>query len=104
MEIVNQNDQNLNTPLRGKELEIVVPLFYANLLSPFRVEDPILEQWSMTINRLIPELEISELEQLMDSFMRGHTEYDNKKGIQNIFTGLEELFPEKYEKPRGMVY
>jgi len=98
-----QPSQYQNTPLVGKELEIVKPLFYVNLLTPFRVDDFILEQWSISINRLLPEVEPEELVELMDSFMRGETEYDNKLGIQNIFIGLIDKFPAKYYKPK-MVY
>lgn len=98
-----QQSQSLSTHLHGKELEIVKPLFYINLLTPFRVDDFIIEQWSITISRLLPNVEASEIEELMDAFMKGDVDYDKNLGIQNIFRGLVEKFPSKYYEPK-MVY
>lgn len=99
---INQS-QSLNTPLQGKEIEIVKSIFYVNLLTPFRVDDFILEQWSIALNRMLPQVTPEELKELMDDFMTGTIEYDHKLGIQNIFQGLIEKFPAKYYTPK-MVY
>lgn len=96
-------NQSVSTPLVGKELDIVIPLVKINILSPFRIQDEILEMWSMEINRMLPQLEVNELEELMDAFMIGELEYDHKLGVQNVFRGLVEKFPSKYYTPK-MVY
>lgn len=101
--LVKHQDQSLNTPLTGKELQIVLPLVKINILTPFRIDDSIIEMWSMELNRLLPQMEIEELESLMDDFLKGDIEYDNKIGIQNIFKGLIEKYPAKYYTPK-MVY
>lgn len=96
-------NQSLSTHLQDHEIEIAKSLFYVNLLTPFRVEDFIIEQWSITVSRMLPDVTSDEIQQLMDDFMTGEIEYDHKLGIQNIFKGITEKFPSKYYKPK-MVY
>ena len=98
-----QQSQSLSTPLCGKELEIVAPLFYINILTPYRVDDTILELWSININRLLPDVDPQEISDLMDAFMKNEVEWDRNLGIQNIFLGLQEKFPAKYRETK-MVY
>ena len=92
-----------STHLESKEQEIAMKLYYVNILTPFRVDDSILELWSITVNRLLPDLETEELQSLMDAFMKNEVEFDRNLGIQNIFIGLAQKFPAKYEE-RKMVY
>lgn len=103
MELIKTQNQQVSTPLKGKECDIAVAIYYINILTPFKVDDKTLEDWSICINRLLPDVEISELEELMNGFMMAKFEYDHKLGIQNIFKGLAQLDPDKYEQDK-MVY
>lgn len=102
MELQKQN-QSVSTNLQSKEIQMARSLFYVNLLSPFRVDDAIIEMWSVSLSRIDDRITPEEVQELMDAFMTGEIEYDNKIGIQNIFKGLEIKFASKYYKPK-MVY
>jgi len=103
MDKLQKTSSHLSTPLQSKEIEIAKSLFFVNILTPFRVDDSVLELWSQTINRLLPQLEIRELQALMDCFMKHEIEYETRLGVQNIFIGLAYKYSSKY-KENKMVY
>lgn len=89
-------DNNI-VKLTDKELQIASEIYEVNLLAPYPLTSIQIEDWSRSLNKLLPNLEISVLEKLIDDFKTDAIEWDYKKGIQNIFIGLRS-----YE--RRMVY
>jgi hypothetical protein len=88
---IQNNTSVQNTPLKNKEIEIAAVLTKVNMLAPFPLNDLQIEDWSKTINRLMPDLKITDLNQVLDNMIIGKVEYDNRKGIQNIFNGLASI-------------
>jgi hypothetical protein len=89
--ITQTNTSVQSTPLNNKEFEIASALTKVNMLAPFPLKDLQLEDWSKTINRLMPDLKLPDLNQVLDNMIIGKVEYDNRKGIQNIFNGLASI-------------
>lgn len=48
-------------------------------------------QWSADVDRLRPDVGREQLQFLFDCFKTGEIEFDRYKGIQNIFSGLDQL-------------
>jgi hypothetical protein len=90
------SDSNI-VKLTNKEIEISGEIYEVNQLAPYPLSSIQIEDWARSLNRLLPNLEISTLSSLIDDFKRDNIEWDYKKGIQNIFIGLRS-----YE--RKMVY
>lgn len=88
---VQNNTSVQNTPLKNKEIEIAAALTKVNMLSHFPLNDFQIEDWSKNINRLLPDLKLTDLNQVLDNMMVGKVEYDSRKGIQNIFNGLASI-------------
>lgn len=84
-------NQTLSTPLNDKEFKIATAIFHINQLVAYPLSDSQIEQWAKSINRLLPELLVDDLEKLMDLMKIGEIEYDQKQGIQNIFLGLRRV-------------
>lgn len=97
-----QTGRNLSS-LSNKVSEIGKVIYHVNQLSPFRISDEDIIEWSKSIEEIVPEIEIDDLKFLLRCFKTGEENYDNKVGIQNIFLGLKNRFGRKYIKSQ-MVY
>lgn len=85
------NSSNRSTPLKPNELEVATILWNVNQLVAFPISDTLLESWSRSVVRIRPETTVRELEKLIYLMKIDKIEWDSKKGIQNIFTGLAKL-------------
>lgn len=90
-------DHSLSTHLNPKEVEIAKLIFHVNLLTSFPLADSQIEMWAQSINRLLPDLSLEKLQQVIDKMKMGEIEYDKNLGVQNIFLGIKSL-------TRPMVY
>lgn len=79
--------------LNNKEIKIAQEIYEVNQLAPYPLSSIQIEDWSRSINRLMPDLEVSKLESLINDFKLDNIEWDYKKGIQNIFIGLKSYTP-----------
>jgi len=97
------NNLNQSIELSDKGISIAQQVYHVNQLSPFRLHDSQIDEWAQSIEEIVPNLEIDDLKFLIRCFKTGEEHYDNKLGIQNIFTGLRNRFGRKYMKTQ-MVY
>lgn len=83
--------------LSEKEVQIAGEIYGINQLVPYPLNSLQIADWAISINKLLPDLKISDLERLIDDFKKDELEWNYNKGIQNIFNGLKS-----YHRP--MVY
>lgn len=74
--------------LSNKELQIAGEIYEVNQLAPYPLSSIQIEDWARSINKLLPELQVSDLERVINDFKMDKIEWDYRKGIQNIFTAL----------------
>jgi hypothetical protein len=60
-----------------------------NQLRAFKFDFREAVEWKNSIMRVRPDLEVDQLRLAIDAMMDGRIEYDDKKGIRNIFTALK---------------
>ena len=94
------NQLEKHTVLSEKEIEIAKVIFHVNQLSNYPLGVPQIEDWSKSIEDIVPNLEIDDLKYLIKCFKIGEEHYDYKLGIQNIFIGLRNRFGGKYFKTK----
>ncbi len=75
--------------LAPKEIEIGKLIYKINYLISFPMDDILLTEWSKNLNRIMPDLDIHALSEIIDKMLTGEIEYDTRKGIQNIFLALK---------------
>lgn len=65
-------------------------LWKINLCISYPLSDAMIELWATHLVRLMPTLDVAELDSVMDKFIVGDIEYDRDKGITNIFNALKK--------------
>lgn len=63
-------------------------LYQVNYLTSYPISDLMLEGWAKCILELRPDTTTSDIKTVIDKMKVGDLPFDNKKGIQNIFVGL----------------
>lgn len=96
MGILKQNHQV--STLNEKEILIAKSLYHVNQLSPYPINDFRLEEWAISINEIVPNLEINDLVLIINFFKTGGMPYNTNLGIQNIFSALLAKFNKKYSE------
>jgi hypothetical protein len=71
--------------------ELVKALYHVNYLTPYAISDTMLEGWANSIQELNPNITPAILKKIIDKMKMGEIEFDNKKGIQNIFKGYKQF-------------
>lgn len=79
----------LSTQLNGKEIEIARLVCQVNQLVAYQISDQQIEDWALSINSISPDLDLIDLYEVIKRMKLGKIDYDTRKGIQNIFLGLE---------------
>lgn len=77
--------------LSQKEHDIAKIIYHINQVRTYPLTAIEIEDWSRSINEILPELELDNLRELVVEMKKGNIEYDNTRGIQNIFKGLNRL-------------
>lgn len=100
MQLEKTVQQNQLT-LSSSQIEICKEISHVNELTTFFIPDHRLEEWAVSINEILPNLEIEDLKNVIIDFKIGELEYNHKEGVQNIFFGLRtnyggKYFPKKY--------
>lgn len=98
-----QKINNDLSSLSNETIALCKSLVHVNQLSPFDVSDAKIMDWAKSIQELMPNVGCEDLKTLIDDFKLGVLDYDNKKGIQNIFIGLSIKFPDKYQVNGGTI-
>jgi len=93
-ELIQTERQLANTRI---DVEMVKQLYHLNHLTPFPVSDNILERWSASIQELEPEITPEVIKWICNNMKIGWIEYDNRKGIQNVFIGFRSWIKEHQE-------
>lgn len=82
------SNKGLSTPLNTKEVEIAKLVWHVNQLVAYPLTDHQIEAWSLSINELLPELELEKLAKLIKDFKLGNIPWDYHFGIQNLIKNL----------------
>ena len=72
-------------------------LFHINRLVQFKLTPIELEDWSKDIVEHSPKTTAGQLKLVIDKFKTNRTHWNDKKGIQNIFRGIDLLEIKKGE-------
>lgn len=56
----------------------------------YPISDTMLEVWANTLNELEPEITPDAVKWIIDKMKVGIIDFDNRKGIQNIFEGFRK--------------
>lgn len=79
---------NQSLELSDKELSLAVEIFHVNQVMPYPLSDLQISDWAKSINELMPEVSSADIKKIIDDFKLDNIEWDNKKGIQNIFNAI----------------
>jgi hypothetical protein len=71
---------------------IAKELVRVNHLVGFPMSGEDIQEWSIQLYELVPNLDTSRLHFLLNEFAMDHIEWDKNKGIQNIFNGLKRVY------------
>ncbi len=70
---------------------LIKAVYQFNQLRAFSLTDVEILEWARSIERLRPHLDIEHMEYSIDAMKQGNIEYDNTKGIQNIFNAIAQV-------------
>jgi hypothetical protein len=70
---------------------VIKAVYQFNQLRAFSLTDIEIVEWAASIARLLPELNPSALEFMVDKMKIGEIQFDKTLGIQNIFNGLKQV-------------
>lgn len=84
---------NQSLDLSGKQISIALLVVEVNMLISYPISDNHITDWTRTIDRLVPDLDLNVLGDILDQYKFDRLEWDKSKGIQNI---LRELCPKGY--------
>jgi hypothetical protein len=74
--------------LNEHEIALGTELYRLNYALPYPLSGTALADWAKCISELAPYATPEILKEIINKFLRADLEYDNKKGIQNIFIAL----------------
>ncbi len=84
-----QTTQNKSVSIITNKNELLVKeLYHINYVVNYPLSDIMLEGWDRTIKELEPEITNEVIKWILDNVKLGFMDWDNKKGIQNIFEGF----------------
>lgn len=81
--------------LSDSQKSVIKVVAKVNNLVGFQKDAAELIDWGKEIDRLFPEMELEKISFLMDQFMLGNLDWDDKKGIQNLTVNLSRVVREK---------
>lgn len=70
--------------------QLVKQLYHFNYLTSYPINDSTLEGWARSIEELEPIITPDVIRWICDNMKIGKIDYDNRKGIQNIFNGFRK--------------
>ena len=88
MELQTQNKSVSITTNKSEQL--VKELYHINYVVNYPLSDIMLEGWEKTIKELEPEITNEVIKWILDKVKLGYIDWDNKKGVQNIFDGFRK--------------
>jgi hypothetical protein len=74
--------------LNDYQIALGTELYRLNYALPFPLSGTALADWAKCINELAPYATPVILKEIINKFLTNDLDYDNKKGIQNIFIAL----------------
>lgn len=80
---------NTGLTVTKKEKDICDVLVGINQLRSFKLDVIEVLEWKDSLIRILPDIKIETLQFVIDSMMTGELEYNDKKGIQNLFAALK---------------
>lgn len=84
---------NQSLDLSDKQISIALLVVEVNMLIAYPISDTQITDWTRTIDRLVPDLDLNVLGDILDQYKLDRLEWDKSKGIQNI---LREICPKGY--------
>jgi hypothetical protein len=94
MELANRSNQSPSTTTN----DMAKALYHINYLAAYPVSDSMLEGWASTITELTPELTPEILKTLINRMKLGIYEYNERKGIQNVFKAYRRFLTERLSR------
>jgi hypothetical protein len=88
-----------NSSLSTVEIDLARQIYQINLLIPYPLTDSQIEDFSRTLQELVPELTPAQLKRMIDRFKMGIYEWDRNKMIQNIFKYVMPVICEDEKDP-----
>ena len=74
-----------------KIIEVGKIIYQINLLTSYPLNDFQINDWAKCICRLLPEIDLIELQNVIDKMITGEIEYKTSGGIQNIFKAINPI-------------
>jgi hypothetical protein len=90
MEQLTTQKKLVNITTSNKISNLSKELYHINYLINYPLSDNMIEGWERTLNELEPEITAEVIKWIVDNSKLGFFEWDNKKGIQNIFEGFRK--------------
>ena len=90
---IQTDEQSLS--LGNKINEYGVILYEINLIQAYPLGDTQIQDWCKCLHKFIPTLKQSTLQKIIDCYVTGKLEWNNKIGIQNIFKAYTLLIDRK---------
>lgn len=89
MDGIIKHQQNGTLTIRTEiDFELCKVLLHVQQLTAFEIPKEMIEDWSKSLKKLIPDLDYNALQFLIDQMKLGNIEYDKALGIQNLTNGL----------------
>ena len=80
------------------KISLIKQLFHVNCLVAYPISDTMLEVWANTLSELEPEITPEVVKWIVDKMKLGMLDFDNRKGIQNIFEGFRKYISHKIKE------
>lgn len=90
-EIELRKEQSLLEKLPEKEFKICAALHRMNQLRSYKLGVIEILEWKDSILKLLPEVNISAIDFVIDKLITGELDYDANIGIKNITIGLNKI-------------
>lgn len=91
--------QETSLTLSDQGRGVIKCLFKVNQLLDFPLDKNTLTDWTESIIEILPDITPEEIREVINGFMTGRYEYNNKLGIRNIFSAIELLRNNDIPKP-----
>jgi hypothetical protein len=88
-DLVPYQGGGLDMSLPRIQFELCMVIRDFNQLRSFKLNDVEVLEWKDTLIRIKPDLTPAMLQYAIDRLMDGELEYNEKRGIQNIFSALK---------------
>ena len=90
-----------NPKLRAMANVIAVKI---NALLPYRLTDPVIEDWVLIIEELFPKVTVKMLDDIANSFLKGYSDWDKGEALQNITGNIQKKLDQMEREARSRAH